>query len=131
MALKLTDNAPLREPAERWTTADAAELYDVAAWGKGYFSVGHNGHVWVHPTKDPARYIDLKELIDKWTGVASAQVAELYALRGDVDEAFAWIDRAIADHDGGIMEGGGLPQFAVLHSDPRWAVFRKRMNYDD
>jgi len=73
----------------------------------------------------------LKELIDKWTGVASAQVAELYALRGDVDEAFAWIDRAIADHDGGIMEGGGLPQFAVLHSDPRWAVFRKRMNYDD
>jgi arginine decarboxylase len=56
--------APVREPADRWTTADAAELYDVASWGKGYFSVGRNGHLWVHPDKDPARGIDLKELVD-------------------------------------------------------------------
>ncbi len=40
------------EPTERWTIADAGELYDVASWGKGYFSVGSNGHLWVHPTKD-------------------------------------------------------------------------------
>ncbi len=65
MTLKLADNAPVREPAERWTTADAAELYDVAAWGKGYFSVGENGHVLVHPTKDPSRAIDLRELVEK------------------------------------------------------------------
>ena len=65
MTLKVTENAPVREPAERWTTADAGELYDVSAWGKGYFSVGGNGHVGVHPTKDSARYIDLKELVDK------------------------------------------------------------------
>lgn len=43
---------------------DAAELYDVAAWGKGYFSVGDNGHLWVHPEKDRRRRIDLKELVD-------------------------------------------------------------------
>jgi TolB-like protein len=72
----------------------------------------------------------LKELIDKWGGVAAAQVAELHALRGDVDGAFTWIDRAIEARDGGMMEGGGMPQYAVLHSDPRWAAFRKRMNYD-
>jgi arginine decarboxylase len=53
------------EPNERWTVADAAELYDVASWGKGYFSVGSNGHVWVHPAKDPARGIDLRELVEK------------------------------------------------------------------
>jgi arginine decarboxylase len=53
------------EPTERWTTADAGELYDVAAWGKGYFSVGANGHLWVHPSKDPARGIDLRELVEK------------------------------------------------------------------
>ncbi len=53
------------EPTERWTTVDAAEGYDVASWGKGYFSVGANGHLWVHPAKDPARSIDLLELVEK------------------------------------------------------------------
>ncbi len=65
MALpRITDGAPVREPADRWTTADAAELYDIASWGKGYFSVGKNGQVWVHPDKDPNRGLDLKELVD-------------------------------------------------------------------
>src|SRR5262249_54056237 len=54
----------IMEPTERWTPQLASELYDVASWGKGYFSVGDNGHVRVHPEKDPARAIDLKELVD-------------------------------------------------------------------
>jgi len=62
--LKLSE-AVAWEPNERWSVADAAELYDVASWGKGYFSVGSNGHVWVHPAKDPARGIDLRELVEK------------------------------------------------------------------
>jgi arginine decarboxylase len=62
--LKLSETA-VWEPTERWTTIDAAELYDVASWGKGYFSVGDNGHLWVHPTKDLSRRIDLKELVEK------------------------------------------------------------------
>jgi arginine decarboxylase len=62
--LKLTEGGSVREPSERWTVGDAAELYDVASWGKGYFSVGENGHLMVHPTKDPNRRIDLKELVD-------------------------------------------------------------------
>ncbi|MBV9507164.1 MAG: biosynthetic arginine decarboxylase [Acidobacteriia bacterium] len=52
------------EPAERWSPEMASEFYDVASWGKGYFSVGDNGHVRVHPEKDPARAIDLKQLVD-------------------------------------------------------------------
>jgi len=62
--LKLTETA-VWEPTERWTTTDAAELYDVASWGKGYFSIGDNGHLWVHPSKDRNRKIDLKELVDQ------------------------------------------------------------------
>ena len=65
MAVKVLNGAQVHEPAERWTVTDASELYDVAAWGKGYFSVGQNGHLWVHPSKDPNRRIDLKELVDK------------------------------------------------------------------
>jgi arginine decarboxylase len=49
---------------EAWTVADAAELYEVARWGKGYFAIGENGQVKVHPSKDPNRSIDLKQLVD-------------------------------------------------------------------
>ena len=48
-----------------WNPADAAELYDVAHWGDGYFSVGDNGHVHVHPDRNPDRSVDLKQLVDR------------------------------------------------------------------
>ena len=38
--VRANETAPVREPADRWSTAEAGELYDVASWGKGYFSVG-------------------------------------------------------------------------------------------
>jgi arginine decarboxylase len=50
---------------DTWTTTDASELYEVARWSKGYFSVGDDGHVRVHPTKEPAQWIDLKQLVDR------------------------------------------------------------------
>jgi arginine decarboxylase len=48
-----------------WTVHDASELYEVARWGHGYFSVNAAGHLQVHPRKDPAQAIDLKELVDR------------------------------------------------------------------
>ena len=50
---------------EGWSTTDATELYEIARWGKGYFSIGAQGHVLVHPSKDPAHAIDLKQLVDR------------------------------------------------------------------
>ena len=47
-----------------WTVTDATELYEIDRWGKGYFSIGPNGHVRVHATQDPERSIDLKQLVD-------------------------------------------------------------------
>jgi arginine decarboxylase len=52
------------EPAERWSVTDATEVYDIERWGKGYFSIGANGNVWVHPSKEATRSIDLKQLVD-------------------------------------------------------------------
>jgi arginine decarboxylase len=49
----------------KWSTTEATELYDVARWGQGYFSINEHGHVVVHPTKEPARGVDLKRLIDR------------------------------------------------------------------
>jgi arginine decarboxylase len=48
-----------------WSVHDASELYEVARWGHGYFSVSDAGHLQAHPTMDPAVGIDLKELIDR------------------------------------------------------------------
>jgi len=61
---RVSESVFVREPSDRWTIADASEMFDVERWGKGYFSVGANGHIWVHPDKNPTRSIDLKELVD-------------------------------------------------------------------
>jgi len=60
----MSDSPQRLEPADRWTTTEASEMYDVTAWGKGYFSVSAEGHVCVHPGKDPLRSVDLKKLVD-------------------------------------------------------------------
>src|SRR5271170_8124864 len=99
--VKMPNTAPVREPADRWTTAEAAELYDVASWGKGYFSVGSNGHVWVHPNKEAARRIDLKELVDnlQLRGISLPiliRFGEILKNRlGEMNQAF---QNAIAEH---------------------------------
>src|SRR6185436_5845919 len=48
-----------------WSATEAAELYDVPRWGQGYFSVNEQGHLQVHPTKEPGRGVDLKRLVDR------------------------------------------------------------------
>ncbi|MBP88689.1 MAG: arginine decarboxylase [Planctomycetaceae bacterium] len=55
----------LKRAIETWTGQDSSELYDVARWGKGYFSVSTGGHLLVHPDRDPKKSIDMKELIDR------------------------------------------------------------------
>ena len=47
-----------------WSIADATELYEIGRWGQGYFSIGDEGHVQVHPSKDGQHTIDLKSLTD-------------------------------------------------------------------
>ncbi len=53
------------KPTDGWTHEHSASLYDIERWGQGYFSVGPQGHVKVHPTKQPGRSIDLKQLVDE------------------------------------------------------------------
>jgi arginine decarboxylase len=53
------------EPADHWSVTDSSELYDVPRWGKGYFSVAANGHLVCHPDRNPAKGIDIKELVDR------------------------------------------------------------------
>jgi arginine decarboxylase len=86
---------------DAFTVEDATELYDVERWGKGYFSIAPSGNLLVHPTKDPARIIDLKELTDHLL-LRGIQLPVLIRFRdilrhriGDVASAFK---SAIAQH---------------------------------
>src|SRR5579871_1930053 len=100
--VKSNETAPVREPADRWSIAEASELYDVASWGKGYFAVEPNGHVWVRPDKDPSRGIDLKELVDnlQLRGISLPiliRFGEILKHRlGEMHQAF---QNAIAEHN--------------------------------
>src|SRR5437868_9687554 len=53
------------ELADQWKIQDALDTYGVRHWGKGYFGINEQGHVVVHPDKNPERAIDLKELVDQ------------------------------------------------------------------
>jgi len=46
-----------------WKTSDSLDLYQVEAWGKGYFSINALGHVVVRPSMDASREIDLHEVV--------------------------------------------------------------------
>jgi len=64
MSHTLSRTRTAHDVGDVWTTVDAAELYEIDRWGQGYFSIGENGQVQVHPTKEPGRSIDLKQLVD-------------------------------------------------------------------
>lgn len=46
-----------------WTVRDSLELYNVTAWGAGFFGVADNGHVEVRPHSENGARIDLLELV--------------------------------------------------------------------
>jgi len=55
------------------------------------------------------------------------QIAEMYALQGDVDKAFEWLDFAYDHRDGGMTYLLVDPWFASLHDDARWRPILARM----
>jgi arginine decarboxylase len=51
-------------PAQPWRIEDSLDLYNVAAWGKGYFGINSAGHVVVRPDMTAGREIDLYEVVE-------------------------------------------------------------------
>ncbi len=47
-----------------WKVDDSAQLYQVDAWGSGYFGVNEAGHVVVRPDQRAGREIDLFEVVE-------------------------------------------------------------------
>ena len=45
----------IEKETSAWTIDDSRELYNLDGWGIGYFSINEQGHITVHPTKEPDR----------------------------------------------------------------------------
>jgi hypothetical protein len=50
-----------------------------------------------------------------------ATIAQAYALAGDRNKAFAYLEKAYAEQDAELMACIRFPAFDSLHSDTRWA----------
>src|SRR5580692_422914 len=70
----------------------------------------------------------LKELIETYHASAAWSIATVYALRNQRDEAFKWLDRAYAQHDGGLIYLKIDPLLKNLRSDPRYAALLNKIH---
>lgn len=59
--LKLKEQTHL----ERWSIAQARELYGLSNWGQGFFDISEAGNVLVRPYKDENFFLDIKGLVDE------------------------------------------------------------------
>jgi serine/threonine-protein kinase len=61
----------------------------------------------------------------------SFQIAAAYAMRGEPDPAFEWLERAYRLRDHGVVMVKVSRWLEGLRGDPRWPRFLKRMGFED
>jgi TolB-like protein/DNA-binding winged helix-turn-helix (wHTH) protein/tetratricopeptide (TPR) repeat protein len=71
--------------------------------------------------------IPLRVLEQKFAKLNPADIAMVYAYRGDKDKAFAWLDRAFVERDPACVLVKAEPLFDKLRDDPRYESFLHRM----
>jgi TolB-like protein len=70
----------------------------------------------------------LTRLINGGAGNYAYEVAEIYAYRGERDEALKWLERAYVQKDATLKWILRDPTMAKLESDPRYKAFLRKMN---
>jgi len=73
--------------------------------------------------------VALQELIDRQADHAAYNIAEVYAFRGEIDNAFEWLERSYENRDGGMPLMMLDPLLVKLHDDPRWEPFLDKMGF--
>ena len=56
-----------------------------------------------------------------------ALIAEIHAYRGEVDQAFEWLEKAYNERDPGLTQLKGTPLYTSLRRDPRYAALLKKL----
>ena len=58
------------------------------------------------------------------------QIAEIYSMRGETDEAFKWLEQAYRERDAGMTHAKVNPRFRPLHNDSRWTTMLKKIGFE-
>lgn len=69
----------------------------------------------------------LQKLADEHKDDAAYQIAQVYALRGDPENTFHWLDRAWSNRDPGISTLLSDPMILRYRHDPRFAAYCKKV----
>jgi len=69
----------------------------------------------------------LAALIARQAKEAEFYIATVYAWRGEADQAFEWLDRAVADQDPSLPYLAYEPLLANLHQHPRWLPLLRKL----
>jgi hypothetical protein len=79
------------------------------------------------PTESDAA---LNSLTEKFASTDAYGIAEVHAYRGEIDDAFSWLDRAYQQHNPEVPSLKADPLLRTLHRDPRFQAMLTRMGLD-
>ncbi|HLN59553.1 MAG TPA: arginine decarboxylase, partial [Thermoanaerobaculia bacterium] len=102
--------APAPRPRSRYE--DAAALYGIPYWGKGFFHVSEEGDLVVRPTQESARGVALKQIVDEVAlrGITTPMIIRfpqiLATAVANLNDAFA---RAIDEYEYANVFRGVFP----------------------
>ena len=71
----------------------------------------------------------MAQLIEKYASFFAYQIAQAHAFRGEIDPAFAWLNRCHEQHDPGAHWTMVDPVFTALRTDPRWPGLMESLGY--
>ena len=100
---------------------ETSETYGSTGLAMAHYAAGNSG------AADDA----LSVLVNRYALGAGFQIAEIYAVRRDIDNAFLWLDNSYENHDTGLATMLATREFQVLHDDPRWTDFLQKIGLLD
>jgi len=110
--------------------AAAAECFARAEeMGGGPHSIGARGHnLALAGRPDEARRHLARLLAVEDRYVPPTSIARIHAALGEADEAFRWLDRAVAVRDDWLTYLDAWPRFEPIRDDPRFSAIRRAMD---
>jgi hypothetical protein len=69
------------------------------------------------------------EFIDRYKNSNLANIARIYAFRGDTEKSFEWLYKAFDHPDNTLIQLVNNPDFKKMHNDPRWHELVRKMKF--
>lgn len=124
---KVAELQPTASSSHRWQVLVAVERHDgEGAMREAQLEPDAAFHLFLlslaHYVRGEQQEADatLAELVAKYRDRLAYQIAEAYALRGEKDKAFEWLQISFDNHDGGTLSLLVDPFLRGLQDDPRY-----------